>query len=124
MISDEKRREAANMLRRQAHFMMMNEDWWARNERNVTACGNAAYRDIAYAVIPQGNLSDDYRGIVDKLADLIDRPTCEMRYDSVHVDYVCSRCGQHYQYFETYDGDGHPVPFKYCPTCGSEVVEK
>lgn len=58
------------------------------------------------------------------LADLVDRPTCKIRYDSVHIDYVCNRCGQHYQYFETYDGDGHPVPFKYCPTCGSEVVEK
>ena len=124
MISDEKRREAANMLRRQAHFMMMNEDWWARNKRNKKACGNTAYRDIAYAVIPQGNLSDDYHGIVDKLADLIDRPTCEMRYNSVHVDYVCSRCGQHYQYPATYDGDGHPIPFKHCPTCGAEVVEK
>lgn len=58
------------------------------------------------------------------LADLIDRPTCEMEFDTVHCDYVCSRCGQTYQYFETYDGDGHPVPFRHCPVCGSEVVEK
>lgn len=67
--------------------------------------------------------------IVERIADLIDRPTCqnkqvvynrtapkEFRTDN----FTCSACG------ETFcaDGDGvnHPIDWAFCPNCGAEVL--
>lgn len=67
--------------------------------------------------------ADDYHIFevsVNRLADLIDRPTCETiehgrPYES-HVCKSCSRCS--YGWFE----DIHDKPYSYCPNCGAEVV--
>jgi DNA-directed RNA polymerase subunit RPC12/RpoP len=55
--------------------------------------------------------------------DLIERKTCRMRYDTVHIDYVCTNCGAFFQYPEYYDEIGDAVPFNYCPHCGAQVIE-
>ena len=59
---------------------------------------------------------------VERLADLIDRPTCRMRFDAVHQDFACSSCGHRFDGFQTYDGHGHWDDFRYCPMCGAQVV--
>lgn len=58
----------------------------------------------------------------------MDINTCEMRYDTVHEDIVCSNCGTSF-----YDGtvaivsmrseqdNVSNVDFKYCPICGARV---
>ena len=68
-----------------------------------------------------------WRGILDELADLIDRPTCRDVGDSHHVlDFVCSECGCE---LDVNDREGEPTMWnggtamvpKYCPNCGAEV---
>lgn len=64
----------------------------------------------------------DWRGVLDELADLIDRPTCSMEYrpewsgDEIYPTraYECSVCGHIVM-------DGKP---DYCPGCGAEVVHE
>lgn len=56
--------------------------------------------------------------VFDRLADLIDRPTCrnlglEEGTNGEGYDFFCSRCG--------FAAD--VVDPKYCPECGAEVVE-
>ena len=58
----------------------------------------------------------DWRGILDELADLIDRPTCHIfETDHEFEDSVrCDRCQTIFM---------RPwEPFKYCPECGARVV--
>lgn len=63
-----------------------------------------------------------WRGILDELADLIDRPTCKTIEhegpDEFHVCKSCSRCS--YGWFE----DTHDKPYSYCPNCGAMVTEE
>ena len=50
------------------------------------------------------------------LADLIDRPTCEMRAEG--EGFRCSACGEFHDmsWFDRF-------PWAYCPNCGAEVVD-
>lgn len=77
-------------------------------------------------LVPLGLLSVDYLGFmtrksVTRLADLID-PTCKLRFDSVHQDFVCTHCGAWFDGFQTYDGHGKWNDMRYCPNCGARVV--
>ena len=58
---------------------------------------------------------------VQHLADLID-PTCKLRFDAVHDDFVCSACAAKFDHFQTYDGHGRWNDMRYCPNCGARVV--
>ena len=124
-VSDEKRREVAQKLRWQASFMRIYREWYEA-DKDVVECGNRAYRNIADTVIPFSYVDHDYIGIVERLADLIDRPTC--RNVSGNQDmFECSECrcmveivgekGNEY-------GDVFSTPFipNFCPQCGAEVV--
>lgn len=75
MISDEERREVAKRLRRELDYMRERRAWY-RSNVDAVECGNTAYRNIAASAIPYGNIGSDYIGVVEHLADLIDRPTC------------------------------------------------
>lgn len=55
------------------------------------------------------------------IADLID-PTCKLRFDSVHQDFVCTQCGAWFDGFQTYDGHGKWNDMRFCPHCGARVV--
>lgn len=69
----------------------------------------------------------DWRGVLDELADLIDRPTC--RNVSGHQDVLtCSECrckveiiGEECNEY----GECFCVPFmpSFCPSCGAEVAD-
>ena len=63
----------------------------------------------------------NWRGVLDMLADLIDRPTCRNEEDSYDRTFLCSACG--YEAYTYSDSDCNPHDFSYCPECGAEVVE-
>ena len=57
-----------------------------------------------------------WRGVLDELADLIDRPTCRKLIPDEMEGYVfCSNCGA--------EIGEYGVP-NYCPSCGAKVVDK
>lgn len=122
MVSDKKRREVARKLRANLKYMLRNERWYAR-DLNPEGCGNMAYRAIAASVKHLGHcIAGNYIHIVELVADLIDRPTCEAiehgRPDESHVCKSCSRCS--YGWFECI----HDKPYSYCPNCGAVVTDK
>lgn len=53
--------------------------------------------------------------------------TCTIDYDAVHQDYVCSSCGERYEYdmYAAVNDDDWTVitSMCYCPHCGARVVE-
>ena len=62
----------------------------------------------------------DERFILNRLADLIDRPTCKNvadPYDGSHFE--CSRCGEKWELTCGSPADNH---LNYCPDCGAEVI--
>lgn len=70
-----------------------------------------------------------WRGVMRRLADLIDRPTCRNVYDEIYDEYEggccengfrCSKCGE---IVEDYEGYRITGTFNYCPKCGREVVD-
>ncbi len=57
-----------------------------------------------------------WRGVMRRLADLIDRPTCAMAREG--EGFCCSACGKYY------DMSGFDeFPWAFCPECGVRVVE-
>ena len=106
MVSNEERREVAERLRVYSHdFDFSDSDpfWYV---------SKAAFGDVDVHT---------YCSVFARLADLIDRPTCETiehgRPDEFHVCKSCSRCS--YGWFE----DIYDKPYSYCPNCGAEVVK-
>lgn len=115
MISDDERREVAARLR---------NGGVARNSEE-------AYVLLLWCVgiRPQLPATSTYEDAMVRLADLIDRPTCQNKqvvYNRMAPiefrtdNFTCSACG------ETFcaDGDGvnHPIDWAFCPNCGAEVL--
>lgn len=63
----------------------------------------------------------NWRGVLDMLADLIDRPTCRNEEDGYGRAFLCSACG--YEAYTYSDSNCNPHDFSYCPECGAEVAE-
>lgn len=66
-----------------------------------------------------------WRGVMRRLADLIDRPTCRNVYDETEEGackngFKCSKCGELVEDCEGYRITG---TFNCCPKCGREVVD-
>ena len=103
MINDSERREIAARLRiTKAECESRDYPWMV--EDLLQALGVKRYED-----------AED--GIFERLADLIDRPTCkniggEDGTNGEYYDFFCSVCGF---------ASGVTDP-KYCPNCGAEVV--
>ena len=112
MISDSERREVAARLRNEAKYMRYKQDWY-EEDADLCECGNRAYRNIADSVIPGNNFNSDYILIVERLADLIDRPKTHVDVDG-HGRACCAVCGCD----DWCLADGS----RYCPNCGAEVV--
>ena len=106
-ISDEQRRETAARLR----------------EYDVAEFKESAIVPFLECL---GHGYKDWRGILDELANLIDRPTCRNIYaETVKVGacengFKCSECGNTVEDCEGYRVSGE---FNYCSKCGAEVVE-
>ena len=103
MISDEKRREVAKRMR----------------EYDV-----AEFRESAILPFLEclGHGYVNWRGILDELADLIDRPTCRIWYVPGSADRSCSACGVTFSTGTYQGGDHEEHEFMFCPNCGAEVV--
>lgn len=111
MISDEKRRSAVDEL-------LLAATAAYRHVNALDVIANAVGVDISGE-----GLHDAEEMVYGALVDLIDRPTCHIDFDKVHLDHVCSRCGE--RFWHSYYG----IPcsrgfkdFRFCPNCGAEVI--
>ena len=104
MISDEERKIVAANLRQ---YLKKYEtpDW----------------RAFCNIILGSGRLDNLRKAqAFDRLADLIDRPTCRNEEDGYGRSFLCGACG--YEAW-TYDDSGcDPKDFSFCPNCGAEVV--
>lgn len=120
MISDNERREVAARMRNELTYMRKICGYY-KNDLDIVECGNRTYRNIAGSVEKYGNVYEgNYIHIVERLADLIDRPTCRNN-NSYDRSFFCSACG--YEAWTYDDSDCDPKDFSFCPNCGAEVVE-
>lgn len=102
MITDEKRREVAERLREWLAIPWYERSWSRDAMQRLGKIVGA---------VPGEN-------IVERIADLIDRPTCHIsETDHEFEDSVrCDRCRTTFN---------RPCePFKYCPNCGAEVLDE
>lgn len=115
MISNEERRRVAKKLLEIIWCMRKREEFY-KSDVDPIRCGNVTYRNIAGSVEESGNLiKGNYINIVERLADLIDRPTCrKLIPDEMEGLVFCSNCGA--------EIGEYGVP-NYCHNCGAEVVE-
>lgn len=119
MISDEERREVAKRLRNQLGYMRKNAEWY-EEDLDIEECGNRAYCNIAASVEVCGNMfSGNYVHIVERLADLIDRPTCKNLATKTADELLCSECGEHVDIAHMESTDDYHA--RYCPKCGREI---
>ena len=88
-----------------------------------------AYRHVDALDVIAGSVGVDVEGKfsheIEKetyaaLADLIDRPTCEMKSIPNSSHRVCSRCGAFVRKDAMTDCTG-VIPVRHCPNCGAEV---
>lgn len=101
MISDEERREKAKKMR----------------EYDVAGFKESAIVPFLECL---GHGYTDWRGILDELADLIDRPTCEMKSIPKSSYRVCSRCGAFVRR-DAVTNCTEVIPVRRCPNCGARV---
>lgn len=106
-ISDEKRREVAENL------------------RNLTIGRSIQYKEQFFDELAEVVVGfEDYHDfdvVLEKLADLIERPTCknsEYLYDGSFFE--CSECGERWELTCGGPADNH---LNFCPRCGAEVAE-
>lgn len=108
-ISDEERRNLASSLRHDAAYGEGSlSEWWGR---------------LQFIVLDEDDFPNPSE-VFERLADLIDRPTCQNIYDESKAGacengFECSECGNVVE-----DGEGWLVngTFNYCSECGAEVV--
>lgn len=100
MISDEERRNMASSLRHDAAYGEGSlSEWWGR---------------LQFIVLDEEDFPNP-REVFERLADLIDRPTCRKRIpDEMEGLVFCSNCGA--------EIGEYSVP-NYFPNCGGQVVE-
>lgn len=112
MIDGEERRKVAARLRSM------------KPEETTAPFGKPVLMHIFRSVFPgQMPLTNWILRLPYQLADLIDRPTCEMK-DVAGERYArCARCGAFVRRDAVTDCTGG-VPVKFCPNCGAEVVER
>lgn len=133
MISDKERREVAERLRALPidTYAAINE--WEKGglfiDENLS--DEADYSQIHGAVLgcfPAEHMHPiDYKELHERLADLIDRPTCHNASGCDNV-FKCSECGAEFEPIAVNGnecGDVFYTPLKplYCSACGAEVVE-
>lgn len=107
MISDDERHEVAARLRELAAHPDPDEDVYYGD---LVDCGLLQRGTYSGHVTPES---------VERLADLIDRPTCRNE-DGSGRSFSCSACG--YEAWTYDDSCCDPKDFSFCPNCGAELV--
>ena len=129
MTSDEERREVAEMLRELPSDTYAALKKWEDDGLFIDASiiDEADYSQIHDAVLgcfPAEYMHPgDYEELHERLADLIDRPTCRILYVPGSADRSCSACGVTFSTGTYQGGDHEEHEFMFCPNCGAEVVE-
>lgn len=136
MISDDARREVALMLRELPSDTYAASKEWEKYGLfiDTSLSDEADYSQIHNAILgcfPAEYMHPgDYEEFHERLANLIDRPTCHDVADFDRESFKCSRCG-----YRVLSIDGAPdaaklvgtkgvvVDFGYCPNCGAMVTE-
>lgn len=108
-ISDAERREVAQKLR---------EDPERIGPGYLT---DGELLDVIAADVGVRASCDDFDAkLMDRLADLIDRPTCRNAADPYDGSFFeCSRCGERWELICGSPADNN---LGFCPRCGAEVV--
>lgn len=128
MVSDEQRRKVAEELRSEAEA-------WRDTFPDAMPEGEGIDAAIMFDLIGFVGLDDEspVHAIYARLADLIERPTCNNVSDFGHntagsFDFVCSHCGSRLIGDGMYcsplvDDRFSHYGIKFCPNCGAKVVE-
>lgn len=121
MITDEERRQIAYRLHEEA------ENWrdFAKDDTLFDMC-DATFVESMLSAFQLNNMDMHVYKAFEKLADLIDRPTCYVVERKTHCgSYGCEEAGQ---LWVLSCGDecvnDSDFPPRYCPECGAMVVEK
>lgn len=129
MISDNERREVAQKLRGLPIDMYSTIDEWEKDglliNDSVSDEGDySQIHDAVFGCFPAEYMHPgDYEELHERLADLIDRPTCKMAECSIDHGsrswgMRCSRCGTEFEH------EKKAYCWRYCPNCGAEVVDE
>lgn len=97
----------------------------AENLRNLTISRSIQYKEQFFDELAEVVVGfedyHDFNVVLEKLADLIDRPTCknsEYLYDGSFFE--CSKCGERWELTCGSPADNN---LNFCPRCGAEVAE-
>lgn len=107
MPTDEERREVAARLREWIAIPWYERPW---SRDAMQSLGEMV------GAVPGEN-------IVERIADLIDRPTCRIGYVPCSADRSCSACGVTFSTGTYQGGDHEEHEFMFCPNCGAEVID-
>ena len=118
--SDEERRKVAALLRKEA-------DGWAEDCPDTVTCESYDCYEFILNIADSADidLSKPPSMLFERLAELIERPTCRNIYAETEGmggcenGFKCSECGNT---VEDYEGFRISGEFNYCSKCGAEVV--
>lgn len=129
MITDEERHEVAARLRELPSDTCAALKEWEEGGLFIDSSiqDEADYsqiHNVALGCFPAEHMHPgDYEELHERLADLIDRPTCRIGYVPGSADRSCSACGVTFSTGTYQGGDHEEHEFMFCPNCGAEVVE-
>lgn len=97
----------------------------AKKLRKLTTPGCIRYAEEFYEELREivaSDLDGSFDGVANSLADLIDRPTCEMAeciidHGSLSWGMRCSLCGTEFEHEKPVYG------WCYCPNCGAVITD-
>ena len=128
MITDDERRKVAQKLRGLPIDRYSTIDEWEKDglfiNSSVSDEGDySQIHDAVFGCFPAEYMHPgDYEELHERLADLIDRPTCKMTeclidHGSRSWGMRCSRCDTEFEHEKPVYG------WRYCPHCGAVVVD-
>lgn len=112
MISDEERRRVAKALREPSELLNIRVPIYEVLDMQP---------DVAETLVSNEGIEHNNRRLLNRLADLIDRPTCSIKRGYQTTWGVCSRCGALVNAERAVSTAIEYLPTRYCPWCGKEI---
>lgn len=109
MISDDERKEVVENLRHLSYG-------------NRVRCKEEFFELLDETVMEPGTGYHEMNDVFERLADLIEPPTCTVRMGVTGHVGVCMRCGAMVEMSTAVFDAIEALPTRYCPNCGAEVV--